>query len=147
MNERDNKTWSSQQILSMLPHQFPFRFISNIIQYIPQRVLKTEFTPSSMLPFVRFEYVPETVLIEGIAQTAVLLTQLETKPLVDGEVPLLGSVKMEAFNQALWGKTILFEVEPVRTVGQKAVLKGKALVESGTLIIATVSVAVTSNQK
>jgi len=131
----------------MLPHQFPFRFISNVTQYIPQRVLQTEFTPSSQLPFLRFEYVPETVLIEGIAQTAVLLTQLETKPLVDGEVPLLGSVKMKVVKQVLWGKTILFEVEPVRTVGQQAVLKGKAFVESGTLITATVSVAVASKLK
>lgn len=145
MNEELKSIPSCQEILSMLPHQFPFRLISNIVKYVPRKILQAEFTPSSLHTlFLQFGYVPETILIEGLAQTAVLLTQLETMPLKEGEVPLLGSVEMAAVKQVPWGEAVNFAVEPVRIVAKQAMLKGRATAGSSTLITGTICVAVTS---
>lgn len=135
-----------EEILTILPHQPPFRFIDHVIEYAPGRYLQASFTPDSAEKlFSVFIEVPETIMIEGLAQAAVLLTQLETEPLKEGDIPLLGSVKATLFESVPWDKTLIYTVEPIRILEKQAVIQGNICVDGQTVLKATLSVAVSTN--
>lgn len=75
-----------------LPHQFPFRFIKNIKIYVPNTLLMSYIHYPKMEELIGGTTIPTSLLIEGIAQNAVIFTQLETKPIEENEFPLFGNV-------------------------------------------------------
>jgi 3-hydroxymyristoyl/3-hydroxydecanoyl-(acyl carrier protein) dehydratase len=138
---------NEKEILALLPHQPPFRFVDNVIRYEPGRFLQAKFSPPSLeVPFGISKEIPETILIEGLAQVAVLLTQLETEPLKEGDIPLLGSVNVTLIKKVQWGETLIYTVEPIRILEKQAVLKGRITVGKELTVVATLSVAVANDQ-
>jgi 3-hydroxymyristoyl/3-hydroxydecanoyl-(acyl carrier protein) dehydratase len=138
---------NEKEILALLPHQPPFRFVDNVIRYEPKRLLQAKFSPHCLeVPFGVFKEIPETILIEGLAQAAVLLTQLETEPLKEGDIPLLGSVNVTLLKKVQWGETLIYTVEPIRILEKQAVLKGRITVGEESTVVATLSVAVANDQ-
>jgi 3-hydroxymyristoyl/3-hydroxydecanoyl-(acyl carrier protein) dehydratase len=134
---------NEKEILTLLPHQPPFRFVDKINRYEPGELLEAQFSPLHIQPlFGVVSEVPETILIEGLAQSAVLLAQLETMPLKDGEIPLLGSVNATLFNQVNWDETIVYTIELVRIFEKQAILKGTIFMGIEPIGSASLSVAV-----
>ncbi|PFM99770.1 hypothetical protein [Bacillus cereus] len=133
-----------KEIINLLPHQKPFRFIDDIISYKPNYSLKAMYCPSSIEQKIKTRDVPVTILIEGLAQTAILYTQLETEPLKENDVPMLGSVEYEIFKSFEWERSVTYVVMPIRLLKNQAIIKGEISVNNILCATANLSVAVTS---
>ncbi|MBU8772115.1 3-hydroxyacyl-ACP dehydratase FabZ family protein [Cytobacillus oceanisediminis] len=135
-------------ILSLLPHQPPFRFVDEVIEYIPSKSLIAKFSPKGRrIAFGNSINIPFSILVEGLAQTAVLYTQIETEPLSEGDIPVLGNMEASYFKEVCWDEDISYKVEPFRIFSKKAILNGKVYGPDGQLIIAArLSVAVSRVQ-
>lgn len=133
----------NKEILTLLPHQPPFRFIDHVTRYVPDCLLEAMFSPFSIKEkFGIRSCLPETILIEGLAQAAVLFMQLETRPLKEDETPLLGSLNVAIHGSFRWEDQFLYRVESIRILEKQAVLKGKVFVAEKVVVSGLLSVAV-----
>ncbi|GIQ69331.1 FabA-like domain protein [Xylanibacillus composti] len=132
------------RILDLLPQQYPFRFIDQVPLYKPGKRMQASFDPAALRTCLGGgAAIPVSVLIEGLAQTAVLLTQLETRPLGPGEMPLLGKVRASIKEQAVWDRLVYYELAPERIWQRQAVFSGSVQDEDGRpLVTATLLVAI-----
>ncbi|WP_270166444.1 hypothetical protein [Paenibacillus sp. SYP-B4298] len=81
--------------------------------------------------------------MEGLAQSAILLTQLETTPLQKWEFPLLGRVQASMCASVAWGMKVEYEVRIIRILAKQAVLSGTVYAGGvGRLLEASLAVAV-----
>ncbi|CAG9623403.1 hotdog family protein [Sutcliffiella rhizosphaerae] len=73
---------------------------------------------------------PNSFLIEALAQLSVVLVQLESKPLEDEEIPLLGSINF-SFKDCIKYKdeSIRLVVKPLKITNTKSIIEGYALVK------------------
>lgn len=133
------------RMLELLPQQYPFRFVDEVTLYEQGRRMRASFDPAPMRSYLGGrDILPVTVLIEGLAQVAVLLTQLETRPLAPGEMPLLGKVQAEIRREAMWDQLIYYELKPERIWQRQAVYSGIVVQKDGcSLLEATLGVAIT----
>ncbi|PZD96832.1 FabA-like domain protein [Paenibacillus sambharensis] len=133
-----------RQILQLLPHKPPFRLVDEVSLYIPGNKLEARFNPADYRDaFGGLDYVPIAILLEGLAQTGVLLTQLETAPLEEHEFPMLGTVRADIHRPVMWPETLVFMVKPYRLLTKSAVLHGTIQGSGGSPIAeAQLSVAV-----
>ncbi|MFS0836946.1 3-hydroxyacyl-ACP dehydratase FabZ family protein [Paenibacillus sp. 1P03SA] len=138
-----------RHLLAMLPHQFPLRVLDEVKDYSPGKFLIAGCSPEPLkIYFGGTDTIPPTLLIEGLAQACVILTQLETAPLAEDEVPLLGAIKAKLLNPVSWQESILYKVEPVRILSKKAIFTGTLYRSDGTTAVSaelSVAVAATSN--
>ncbi len=89
------------------------------------------------------DLIPEVCLVEGLAQSAILLTQLETTPLQKWEFPLLGRVQASMCASVAWGMKVEYEVRIIRILAKQAVLSGTVYAGGvGRLLEASLAVAV-----
>jgi len=126
---------TAADMLMLLPHQAPLRLVDDILEYVPGMRMVAQFQPASLYPYCRESYVPEALLMEGLAQTAVLFTQLETEELKEDDFPLLGNVEAATFCQAGWEDTLMFTVTPLRFAHRRSLLQGIAHTASGKRLI------------
>ena len=120
--------------MDLLPHQLPFRLVEKVDTYQPSKLLRTTLNTQKLYWLDNKEEVPYSIMLEGVAQTAVIFIQLETKPLQKNEFPVLGSVKSDYIQKApLYGGMLSFEVKPLRIHDKQAILEGK--VTSNNIII------------
>ncbi|MFD2673329.1 FabA-like domain protein [Marinicrinis sediminis] len=113
-------------LMSLLPQQDPFRLIDRIVSYEPGQRLRAEMDLSRLYSdFGQQAIVPLHVLVESLAQTAVIYVQLETNPLEDHEVPLLGKVEAKAIKDVAWTQSVQLEITPVRILAKQAMLTGR----------------------
>jgi 3-hydroxyacyl-[acyl-carrier-protein] dehydratase len=120
----------------MLPQQPPFRFLDSIIRYTPGHLLQALFDPSKLQhqhPDVN--EVPISILIEGLAQTAVIFVQLEIRPLSPDEIPLLGNVKSDINKGLTWENNAIFEITPVRFTSKHFIVNGTLITEQGERVL------------
>ncbi|WP_068776339.1 3-hydroxyacyl-ACP dehydratase FabZ family protein [Paenibacillus sp. FJAT-26967] len=138
------RDWSA--LLTMLPHQYPLRLIDEVRDYSPGEFLTASFSPAKLRPYCGDkDEIPPAILIEGLAQTCVIMTQLETEPLADGEMPLLGAVKARIACPVYWDQLLLYKVNPVRIWAKKAIFSGVLYSPDGKIAVtADLSVAVTN---
>ncbi|WP_141734458.1 3-hydroxyacyl-ACP dehydratase FabZ family protein [Oligoflexus tunisiensis] len=104
-----------QTILEMVPQQYPFRFLDRIVDLDAQNIVG-EYTFDPGLPFYQKEnVVPETILIETVAQTVVVAMGLHLidvdaqngKGLNPSEyVTLFTDVEMEFFKPVHAGEKV-----------------------------------------
>ncbi|MCF2945184.1 hotdog family protein [Paenibacillus tarimensis] len=137
-------------VMDLLPHEPPFRFVTQVTRYQSGECLYAshEFTWSESERMGGGEAVPEVCLLEGLAQTAVLFTQLETSPLEKWEFPLLGHVHAAVQGEAGWGTPVNYEVKMIRILAKRAVLSGSVYTSDGrTCLEATLTVAVASGRE
>ncbi len=133
-----------QRLLELLPQQYPFRFVDKVTLYEQGSLMQATFNPVPLQPYLgRGDSLPVTVLIEGLAQVAVMLTQLETRPLVPGEMPLLGKVQATISDEAASDQPICYELAPERIWQRQAVFSGHVRsVDDRLLLSATLAVAI-----
>ncbi|TYS60656.1 FabA-like domain protein [Bacillus infantis] len=133
-----------KEITALLPHQPPFRFVDNVTEYIPTKELCATFKPiDCKSTFGDSDEVPFTILGEGLAQAAVIFTQMESEPLTESDVPMLGNMEASYFGRVLWEDKITYKIKPYRILGRQAILYGKLFGSNGELVLsAKLSVAV-----
>lgn len=116
---------NAQQIVRLLPQQYPFRFVDHVSQYRKGKSMKAVFNPLPLYPYLgQGDTLPVSVLVEGLAQVAVLFTQLETRPLESYEMPLLGKIKVNVTGTAGWNRQLVYELSPVRILSNQAIFSG-----------------------
>jgi len=137
-----------ETILAMVPQQYPFRFLDRIVDLDADKIVG-EYTFDPELPFFQKEsVVPETILIETVAQTVVVAMGLH---LIDRDaqngkglnpadyVTLFTDVEMEFFKPVHAGETVRVHGEKqswrFRKIRSKAELYNKEgeLIARGTL--------------
>lgn len=114
-------------MIEQLPQQPPFRFVERIDHYESGKILLASIRLQSVYRDKRgLPAFPEVCVIEGLAQSAVLLVQLETEPLLEGEVPILGSLFMRKSGRAAWHEELKYEVKPIRLFTSRARIEARA---------------------
>ncbi|KPV57445.1 hypothetical protein QJ48_22190 [Paenibacillus sp. A3] len=143
-NPDAGRSRSPDEIAALLPHQYPFRFVDEVTRYEPGQRLEARFRPEPLRSMYGYtQTVPSTVMIEGLAQAAVLFVQLETKPLSPGEIPLLGKAEASVRREASWREPLLYDIRPIRMTCSQAILSGTMSgADGGVLATATLCVAV-----
>lgn len=135
-------------LITQLPQQPPFRFVEQIIHYEPGKKLEASIRLQSVHKHMyELPFFPEVCVLEGLAQSAVLLVQLETGPLLEGEIPILGSLFMRQSEPVSWQETLIYEVSPIRLFTSQARIEARAyaadrLVAEGELSLAKIQSSV-----
>ncbi len=131
-------------MVELLPHQYPFRLVDAITRYVKGEGIHARFHQLPLYPyFGKGATMPSSLLIEGLAQVAVLFTQLETRPLQPHEVPLLGKIEADVAGKAVWDQPLAYELSPIRMFCKQAILYGVARQNGGPPIVsATLMVSI-----
>ncbi|PAD78296.1 3-hydroxyacyl-ACP dehydratase FabZ family protein [Paenibacillus campinasensis] len=115
------------RMIEQLPQRPPFRFVEQIDRYEAGQYLLASIRLQSVRgPMRCLPAFPEACVMEGLAQSAVLLVQLETGPLREGEVPILGSLFMRQSKAVAWHETLRYEVKPIRLLASQARIEATA---------------------
>lgn len=118
-------------MIEHLPQQPPFRFVKQIDHYESGKSLLASIRLQSVYNHMPgLSAFPEVCVMEGLAQSAVLLVQLETGPLLEGEVPILGSLFMRKSGSAGWHEELKYEVKPIRLFTSQARIEARAYASS-----------------
>ncbi|MGM1049387.1 MAG: hypothetical protein ACQEXX_25070 [Bacillota bacterium] len=143
INQPDNKF-----MLDLLPHKPPFRFVDGIITYTPKSGIQTFFCPEQSSDYLgKGIHIPPVILIEGLAQSAVLYSILESEPLDENEFPLLGYVNAKIARNVMWSEKIYYSVSTLRMLKKRAVLHGQMFNNNEELLIDTsISVSVAKKE-
>jgi 3-hydroxyacyl-[acyl-carrier-protein] dehydratase len=130
-------------ILEMVPQQYPFRFLDRIVDLDAQKIVG-EYTFDPELPFYQNEHVvPESILIETVAQTVVVAMGLHLieidaqngKGLNPSEyVTLFTDVEMEFFKPVHAGEKVRVHGEKQSWRFRKIRSKAELYNEQGELI-------------
>ncbi|WP_214483017.1 FabA-like domain protein [Bacillus sp. SM2101] len=127
-----------------MPHQYPLRLIDRVDKYVPKELLRATLD-IKQLDWLNTKIVPYSVLLEGMAQAAVIFIQLETRPLKENEVPVLGAIKSEILSKSLPSKgKVSYDVKPLRILETQAVLEGIIKVDNQLILKGTLTVGVQS---
>jgi len=131
-------------MIEHLPHQFPIRLVDTIVHYEEKVMLVGQVNPFEHRRWYGdLEWIPPVFLIEGMAQTASIYIQLETEPLDEWEIPVLGSVRSTGHLRTDWSGLLYWKVVPLRIAQRNAVMEGWALdEEENQLISAQLSLSV-----
>jgi 3-hydroxyacyl-[acyl-carrier-protein] dehydratase len=113
------------ETLSLLPHAEPFRLVDEVLMYVPKEKLLAKFCCSRVYAICSGASVPDAVLIEGLAQTAVLFMQLETRPLAKDEIPLMGALRYGRVQPVQWNESVVYETFPLRLGEHQALIEGR----------------------
>ncbi|GAA4726598.1 3-hydroxyacyl-ACP dehydratase FabZ family protein [Brevibacillus fulvus] len=135
---------SLDELLTLLPQQYPFRFVDEVTRYVPGSLLEAKFLPAPLRQcYGNGRYFPETCMLEGLAQATVILTQLETEPLKQKELPLLGSIEASLIRPADWDEQLTYVIKPVRIAQKRAIFDGTLVDSTGQQIaLAMIGVAI-----
>lgn len=131
------------EMLKLLPHQMPLRMIDKITDYARGSKIEAQFDPSTFNTiFGNAATIPETCLLEGLAQTAIIFTQMETKPLEEDEFPMLGSIQAVVYRPLVWTECITYQIHPVRFLKKQAMLEGLLFGDDKSVAAASASITV-----
>ena len=133
------------EVRRLLPQQFPMIMVDRVLSYEANRSIRTQKNISGNDLFLLGHFpdhaiFPGALLIEGMAQSAILLQKLSTDVQKD-EFYLLGSVKARFTNPVYPGDQVIYDVELVRTVSVAVFFHGKATVEGKTVALCELSMS------
>lgn len=126
------------EIMKMLPHRCPMLLVDRLIEFVPgERLTGVKAVTASEPWFQDIEpgapvVFPPGLLIESWCQAAALLTLWDApRPSVlDGEVPLLGSLSEVTFEGSVGpGSVVLHHACLVRDLGDTLILEGTSTVD------------------
>jgi len=133
---------SAANVLDLLPHANPFRFVDEVVFYAPGTELHAAYDPGRTPGFLRgTPNFPIVCVIEGLAQATVALVSLESGPLQPGEVPLLGAAAFQTYRETAWDESLRYVIRPVRMTAGQGIFHARAtsggtLIAEGQLVVA-----------
>jgi 3-hydroxyacyl-[acyl-carrier-protein] dehydratase len=122
------------QIKELLPQRYPFLMIDRVLEIIPgEKVIALKNISANEAffqgHFPDYMVMPGALILEGIAQTAIILYAFDKKDEDESEkVFLFGSVKARFKNPAYPGDQMIIEVTPVKIISTGGIVKGIAKV-------------------
>ena len=139
------QAFSSAEVQRMLPQRFPLLMVDRILGWSPASWLRavrsvTGNDPLLVSHFPDNPVMPGVLLIEGIAQSALLLGYLSFGK---SAPPLLGSVKAKFLKPVVPGDQLVYEVTLVKKLGAGSYYQGTARVDGVTVAECDLAVALT----
>lgn len=122
-------------IRKRLPQQFPIIMVDRVLEFEKGRSLKALKSVSGneihfLGHFPHAAVMPGVLILEGMAQSALILVQLTYGALAQDEVPLYGSVNARFHKVVTPGDQLVYEVEVVKLTSYAGLFKAEARVGS-----------------
>ncbi|MGE5809475.1 MAG: 3-hydroxyacyl-ACP dehydratase FabZ [Nitrospirota bacterium] len=125
-----------EEIKKLLPQRFPFLLIDRVLEVEPGKhaISVKNISGNDMVFLGHFPdkaIMPGALIIEAMAQTAIILFATSGKNDSRGKKPLyyIGSVKARFFHPAVPGDRLKIRVENVKSLPNGAYVSGEAFVE------------------
>jgi 3-hydroxymyristoyl/3-hydroxydecanoyl-(acyl carrier protein) dehydratase len=128
--------------IRLLPHEYPLRLVDMVELYIPGEMLVSKYDSSHLEWLPNQAYIPDSILIEGLAQSAIIFTQLEVRPLQKDEFPVLGAINASLISSVEQGKLITYQIRPLRLLKDQAVIEGEVKISDRTILKAQLTVGI-----
>jgi 3-hydroxyacyl-[acyl-carrier-protein] dehydratase len=126
----------SEEIKNLIPQRFPFIMIDRILEIDPGKHAVAIKNVSGNECFIQGHFpekaiMPGALILEAMAQTAIVLFAKEKKPASNGKKPIyyFGSVKARFLHPAVPGDQIKIRVENVKTLSTGAYVSAEAFVD------------------
>lgn len=122
-------------IQTMLPHRYPFLLVDRVVEFEPDERVLAYKNVSANEPFFNGHFpghpvMPGVLVIEALAQTGGLLTQLSSSGTADGRLFYLVKVDKAKFSRMVVpGDRLELEVTLMRTIRNMALYHGVAHVD------------------
>ena len=122
-------------IQTMLPHRYPFLLVDRVVEFEPDKRVLAYKNVSANEPFFNGHFpghpvMPGVLVIEALAQTGGLLTQLSSNGTADGRLFYLVKVDKAKFSRMVVpGDRLELEVTLMRTIRNMALYHGVAHVD------------------
>jgi 3-hydroxymyristoyl/3-hydroxydecanoyl-(acyl carrier protein) dehydratase len=150
----DERVWTREEMLSVLPHREPFLFVDRVVRLVPDRTIVTERDVRSDEPWMAGHFpgrpiMPGVLVTDALAQTSGLLWGL-SKIAREGSggdgvkrVFFLAAANMKYVSPSVPGETITMTAHADRVFGSLYsyavdACVGKRTVAKGTLTLAMV---------
>ena len=125
-----------EEIKKLIPQRFPFIMIDRIVEIVPGKhaIAVKNISGNDMVFLGHFPekaVMPGALIIEAMAQTAIILFATSGKNDSRGEKPLyyFGSVKARFLHPAVPGDQLRIRVENVKSLPNGAYVSGEAFVD------------------
>jgi len=125
-----------EEIKKLLPQRFPFLMIDRVIEVEPGKhaIAIKNISGSDMVFLGHFPekaVMPGALIIEAMAQTAIILFAARKEKQIEGKKPLyyFGSVKARFLHPAVPGDRLKIKVENVKSLPNGAYVSGEAFVD------------------
>lgn len=128
-----------EQTKRMLPQRYPFLMVDRVTEYVPGEKIVAVKNVTGNEPYFQGHFpeeaiMPGALILEGMAQTAILFFRLSQPDSQDqGKRYLFGEVKAKFISPVVPGDTLKFEVIPIKLISIGAIVKAVATV--GTKIV------------
>lgn len=147
MEQRQEVVYDANEILSILPHRYPFLMVDRIIEFVDNQRIVGIKNVTFNEPFFQGHFpgqpvMPGVMIIEAMAQTAAVLA----KRSVDGVRPdktvfLIGATDFKWKRKVVPGDTLRIVMESVKKRRPVWVMKGEVTVNGELVASGTVSAA------
>lgn len=124
-----------QEILSILPHRYPFVLVDRILEYVPEQSMMALKNVTINEPFFQGHFpvepvMPGVLVIEGLAQVGALLAFLTEPEKIGESLVYFGGIDKARFRQkVIPGDQITYNIEVLKHKSKVYKLAGKALVD------------------
>ncbi|MDN5924018.1 MAG: 3-hydroxyacyl-ACP dehydratase FabZ [Xanthomonadales bacterium] len=125
-----------KQIMSMLPHRYPFLLVDRVLSFEPDKSLRAIKNVSINEPFFQGHFpgnpvMPGVLIIEAMAQASGLLVQLSgAQSSKDQQLYYLVKVDKARFNRIVGpGDQLVMEITQKRMLRRMGLFQGRALVD------------------
>lgn len=136
-----------EKIQKILPQRFPFLLIDRVIEFLPQKKVTAVKNVSINEGFFEGHFpaqpvMPGVLIIEAMAQAAIILFYREDAPERHNPRYYLGSVKAKFLSPVFPGDQLLISVEPVKIISGAAIVSAVASVAAKVVAKAELSFSV-----
>ena len=125
-----------EEIKKLIPQRFPFIMIDKVLEIEPGKhaIAVKNISGNDMVFLGHFPdkaVMPGALILEAMAQTAIILFAAGKEKQVDGKKPMyyFGSVKARFFHPAVPGDQLKIRVENVKSLPTGAYVSGEAFVD------------------
>lgn len=125
-----------EEIKKLVPQRFPFLMIDRVLEIEPGKhaIAVKNISGNDMVFLGHFPdkaVMPGALILEAMAQTAIILFAAGKKQQVDGKKPMyyFGSVKARFLHPAVPGDQLKIRVENVKSLPTGAYVSGEAFVD------------------
>lgn len=126
-----------EEIKKLIPQRFPFIMIDRVLEIEPGKyaIAVKNISGNDMVFLGHFPekaIMPGALILEAMAQTAIILFAANKESVVDGEKPMyyFGSVKARFLHPAVPGDQMKIRVENVKSLPNSAFVSAEAFVDN-----------------
>jgi 3-hydroxyacyl-[acyl-carrier-protein] dehydratase len=126
------------EIKKWLRHRHPMIYIDRIVAHEPGKYLRSLMAISGSSDVIAGHFpergiYPGSHLLQGFAQSGIILYLMSTSPLADDEMTLIGSAQSRFTKTVVPGDQVIFDVRVDRLYGSSFHFAAKATVEGATV--------------